>query len=133
MFTPELGDRICEQLANGDSLVKVCEPADMPARITVIQWLGREEEHFRAFAYKYARAREAQAEYYASKAMAVADEAAELEASHQVNAAKLRVDTLKWTAARMAPRSWGDRQQVALTGEDGGPVTFRWDDGGDET
>jgi hypothetical protein len=35
---------------------------------------------------------------------------------------KLRVDTLKWTASKLAPKAFGDRQAVEVTGKDGAPL-----------
>ena len=35
---------------------------------------------------------------------------------------KLQVDTLKWELAKIAPKIYGDRSQVELTGADGGAV-----------
>jgi tRNA(Ile)-lysidine synthase TilS/MesJ len=35
---------------------------------------------------------------------------------------KLRVDTLKWTASKLAPRDFGERQAVEVTGKDGAPL-----------
>ena len=42
---------------------------------------------------------------------------------------KLRVDTLKWTAGKLAPRHYGDKQQVEHSAKDGAaiPFTFRID------
>lgn len=37
-----------------------------------------------------------------------------------INRSKLRVDSRKWLASKIAPKLYGDR--VALTGADGGPL-----------
>lgn len=37
---------------------------------------------------------------------------------------KLRVDTLKWTAGKLAPRHYGDKQQVEHSAKDGAPIPF---------
>ncbi len=38
--------------------------------------------------------------------------------------ARAAIDGLKWTAGRMAPKLWGDRQQIEHTGEGGGPIQY---------
>jgi hypothetical protein len=54
-YTPELGDQICELLADGMSLRAICQADDMPHRATVFRWLARAGlEEFRD---QYARAR----------------------------------------------------------------------------
>ncbi len=37
-----------------------------------------------------------------------------LAGEHEVDRAKLALDGLKWTAARLAPRQYGDKQQVSV-------------------
>lgn len=37
---------------------------------------------------------------------------------------KLRVDTLKWTAGKLAPRVYGERQQLEHSSKDGAPIPF---------
>jgi hypothetical protein len=55
--TPELGEYICAQII--ESLRKICEREDMPARITVFRWL----EKYPEFEANYLRARRLQADY----------------------------------------------------------------------
>lgn len=40
------------------------------------------------------------------------------------DAARAAIDGLKWTAGRMAPKLWGDRQMVEHVGEGGGPIQY---------
>jgi hypothetical protein len=35
----------------------------------------------------------------------------------------LRIDARKWLAGKMAPKKYGDKQQIEHAGPDGGPVT----------
>lgn len=37
---------------------------------------------------------------------------------------KLRVDTLKWTAGKLAPRHYGERQQIEHSAKDNAPIPF---------
>jgi hypothetical protein len=88
----------------------------MPSRQTVRRWLLTTE--YADFHANYARARLDQADSYAELALEVADNAE----PGKADAARLMVDTLKWTAGRMAPKRWGDRVAHEVTGADGGPI-----------
>lgn len=37
---------------------------------------------------------------------------------------KLRVDTLKWTAGKLAPRHYGEKQQIEHSAKDNAPIPF---------
>ncbi len=52
-FTPQITDRICERLMDGDSLRRICADRNMPDKSQVFRWLSQNE----AFRDQYARAR----------------------------------------------------------------------------
>src|SRR5262249_575504 len=54
--------------------------------------------------WRYARAREAQADKYFQEIVEIADAAT----PETVNVARLRVDSRKWAAARLAPKKYSD-------------------------
>ena len=62
------------------------------------------------FAQKYLRARELQQDREADKIVAIADEA------DDAAIARLRIDSRKWRAAKMAPRKYGDRLDLNHSG-----------------
>src|ERR1700678_815031 len=43
LFTPELGDAICNRIADGESLRAICDEADMRDKATVFRWLLAEQ------------------------------------------------------------------------------------------
>lgn len=47
----------------------------------------------------------------------IADESSQLEHSHEIQAARLRVDTRKWLLSKMLPREFGDRLDVTQSGD----------------
>lgn len=118
-FTQAKADLICTRLADGESLRSICSTEGMPDRVTVFRWL-RERDEFRI---QYARAREDQAESIAEEMMEIADdgrrdytedEEGRLAVDHDhIQRSKLRVETRKWLLAKMAPRKYGDRLQLA--------------------
>lgn len=102
-FTKELADKICECLANGDSLRKICADGNMPAGSTVWLWLSENK----AFSEQYARAREKQAEFYADEIIEIADSV--IAAAEEVAKARLQIDARKWHASKLAPKKYGDK------------------------
>ena len=105
-YTPEIADAICERIAGGESLVRICAGDDMPSRETVRRWRDVNPD----FVAKCARAWDMQADVHAEKVAELADkcEAGTLDP----NAARVASGNRQWLAARMAPRRWGERQQV---------------------
>ncbi|MDI1301966.1 MAG: terminase small subunit protein [bacterium] len=115
-FTQEIANKICERLADGESLRSICTDEDMPGRATVFQWLAARKE----FADQYAHAREAQAETHVDEMNDIADEGSNdwMEKNdpdnpgyqfngEAVQRSKLRIDTRKWVAERMKPKKYG--------------------------
>jgi frataxin-like iron-binding protein CyaY len=131
-YTQEIGDSICDRLAEGESLRSICRDDAMPAMSTVFRWLATDE----SFAEQYARAREEQADALADEIVAIADESdvATKVDGEQVTLAldataiarnRLRVDARKWVAAKLKPRKYGDKIQHAdADGEKLPPATI---------
>lgn len=92
---------------------------DMPSWATVWRWLDADES-FRA---QYARARELQAHAIAEMAMQ------EAEAAEDAKTGRLAFDARKWFAAKVAPKTYGDKITQEHTGPGGGPVRLTWGDG----
>jgi hypothetical protein len=113
-FSREVADFLCERIMEGKSLRAACSTVGMPSFQTVIKWLASEDPKFASFREQYVRAREVQAELLADEMIEIADEATD---SHSANAARVRVDTRKWVAAKLLPKKYGDR--VAISGVEG--------------
>ncbi|WP_337189374.1 hypothetical protein [Phenylobacterium sp.] len=90
---------VLSRLEDGRGLDEVCAARDMPAYATVMAWL-RKRPDFRA---EYARARERQAERLFDLAWRIACEADE----DTVKTARLKIQTLKYRVAKLAPRTYG--------------------------
>jgi hypothetical protein len=124
-YSDEVADQICEQIASGLSLRKICLLDGMPGFRTVFDWLSRPElESFRS---KYTRAREVQADYYAEQTVDIADEeevttkrnGEDVEVVFDAVAVarnRLRMDARKWYAAKLAPKKYGDRTETVHSG-----------------
>ena len=89
-------------------LRKACKKIDNITPSQFCNWLDNKEYTLndRPLIEQYSHARERQADYYAEKILEVAD------TEEDVNRARLKVDSLKWIASKLKPKTWGDRQIV---------------------
>jgi hypothetical protein len=46
--------------------------------------------------------------------------------SERVNRDRIRMDARKWLVSKIAPKLYGDRQAVEVTGESGGPIVIKF-------
>ncbi|MDF0521522.1 hypothetical protein P0R31_30190 [Bradyrhizobium yuanmingense] len=149
-YSPEVVDAICDQMVNGKGLLKICADENMPGRTTIYRWLATNPE----FRKRFAEAREALMDFYAEQILNVAfDESGDVildqkdgktsaVANHaKVQRDRLKVDSLKWTAARLFPKRYGDKMEllgqnvqegesvnkIELVGVQAGGA-FRWQD-----
>lgn len=122
VYTEAIAATIMARIAQGESLVTICKDEDLPARPTVMRWL-KNDTHA-GFRDSYAHAHEAQADFYASEIIAIADEECtfikhgdgddekEVEVAFDSAAVarnRLRVDARKWYASKLAPKKYGDK------------------------
>lgn len=120
-FTQEIADEICERLVEGESLRKICRDERFPSVAAVCRWLGSNE----AFREQYAHARVLQADTLADEIIDIADDSSldtkivgederEVLNAEFVQRSKLRIDSRKWFAGKLAPKKYGERQTVDL-------------------
>ncbi len=114
-YTDEMAEEICMRLGEGATLTAICADPDLPSRRTVYRWLDERP----GFSAAFDRARERQADAHADAILAAADLPDDC-TSAQVNAARLKVDALKWTAAHLRPARYAERSQKNVTVEVGG-------------
>jgi hypothetical protein len=127
-YSRALSDEICLRLAEGDSLITICKRAGMPEMSTVRKWIIKDVD---GFTKRHAEARQAQADYYVDQITRIADEPikrvvdqfgiSRLDGAH-VQQQRMRIDTRKWYAGKVAPRRWGEKQLHEHTGADGGAI-----------
>ena len=99
IYTSKLAAKICCRISEGESLRKICDDAKMPSREIVRRWLRDNDE----FVGQYARAREAQADTFASEIVEIAD------TEENAQKARNRIDARKWAASKLRPKVYGDR------------------------
>ena len=107
-YSIEWAERFCDLIAEGRSVAEICARPDMPSQQSVYTWLRNDGD----FLERYARAREAQADKFFRECIEIADAATQ----ENCNVARLRVDTRKWAAARLAPKKYGDHMSHDVKG-----------------
>ncbi len=113
-YDPAIGEAICEQIALGQALTRICQQKDMPSMPTVYKWLGS----VASFATDYARAREDQAEDGYSRLLEI--EQRVIDGDLEPNAARVAIDAIKWRLGKLKPKTYGDR--LTLAGDDEAPL-----------
>lgn len=123
----ELSDiqlNICERIMLGESVIAICRDDDMPARSTVMGWIAKDP----AFRAAYSAAKAMLAEAFAEEIIEISDDASgdwvdgetgkELDREH-VQRSRLRVDSRKWLAAKLAPKRYGEASMIRVGDLDG--------------
>ena len=108
---------ICHLIAMGESLRAICVRPGMPDKATVLRWMADDD----AFATKYARAREAQAEHHH-------DEMDRLEAAIEsgtlnAQAGSVILGNKRWRMEKLKPKVYGNA--IIVRGDPDSPVELR--------
>ncbi len=116
-YSEAIAAEICQGLALGQSIRTICNNPDMPEPRSVYRWLIDHPD----FAKQYAQAREDAADAFAEEIVEIADAECPVDAlgridSGSVQKQRLRVDARKWIASKLKPRSYGDKVDIALSG-----------------
>src|SRR5271156_862254 len=120
LFNTELGDAICNRIADGESLRAICGEADMPDKATVFRWLLAEQH--KDFCNQYSRARDVQADVIFDEMLDIADTPVvglktiskptglETVEDDMIDHRRLQIETRKWLLGKMAPKKYSDKQ-----------------------
>lgn len=107
--TPELCEEICALVVQGKAIASIGEMEGMPEARTIWMWLNRDEEFF----LSYTRAIQARALIHAERIDELAEKA--MRGEIPPDAARVAIDAKKWTAQRLLPKLYGEKQQVEAT------------------
>lgn len=126
-YTKAVGDAICKRLAQGESLRSICRDADMPDRTTVQDWVLKDSPA--GFALQYTQARDLGLDEIADECQEIVDDGSNdwMEKHHEGHTAyvvngealgrsRLRFDHRRWYLSKLAPKRYGDRTSVELSG-----------------
>ena len=118
--TIKIANEICQRLAGGESLRRICNNELFPVMSSVLLWVvsGRLiEETDRQFSEQYMQARDAAGFAHADNVADVAFRA--LEEGLDPQSARAAMDGYKWAAERMSPKRHSQRQEHDHSSTDG--------------
>lgn len=104
--SPELMEEICRRIAEGRAVKNVCEDEDMPSFGFVWRWISEDA----VFEHRYARAIQQRALNHADEITLISQRV--MRGEVPPDAARVALDAMKWTAARLLPKVYGDKQIV---------------------
>ena len=129
IVTTEVLEKIAEEMANGNSLVKIVkENSWCPSYRQIIRIVQRDPELYEI----YRRGRVMQAEYYSDHISELAMQPLDKDGdprfmNAEVQRRRLEIDSLKWSLARIQPYGLRDRKDNSDTNT--GAITLTWANG----
>lgn len=114
LYSPELADRICELIANDNSLRKIGKLPGMPDKSTILRWLA----NYPDFATKCARARELQADLICEEHRGVINKT--IKGILESDVARVALSGLEWQAAKKDPKKYGN--STTIKGDPNAPL-----------
>lgn len=127
IYSDELALEVCNRIADGNSLRKVCLDEEMPSKTTVFRWI-RDHKEFRD---QYAHACEERSEAMSEEILDISDDGTndwmEVEGrggntytvlnNEAMQRSRLRIETRKWLMSKMKPKKYGDKLDVTSDGK----------------
>lgn len=121
VFTQKLANKICQRIAEGDSVRTIVKDDDMPSSSTIFRWLL--DESHKPFWEQYEKARNIQAELMFEELIDIADDGSNdwviregkdgeewwQQNGEALGRSRLRVDTRKWYLSKIVPKKYGDK------------------------
>lgn len=105
LYSRDIADLVCDRIATcTDGLEVICASEDLPGKTTVYKWVAGDTD---GFAERYARAKALQATVSVDEMGDVAVKT--LKGEYDPQAARVYMDAVKWRAAKLDPKKYGDR------------------------
>lgn len=116
-YSDDLAEFICLEIGQGKALRSICKQPEMPSAMSVYRWL----DTYADFRKQYDHCREMAAEAFANEVIELADAEAPIDDKGRIDSGfvqrqRLRVDTRKWVASKLLPKVYGDKLDVAHSG-----------------
>ncbi len=129
-FTPELGTKICDRIALGESTRNILKDTDMPSSSTFYKWLLDKDK--KDFSEQYETSCNIRAELMFEELNEIADDSSndymkkvgidgeiqEVPNKEHVQRSRLRVDTRKWYLSKVLPKKFGEKIDMTTNGKD---------------
>lgn len=96
-----IADSICDEIAAGKNLARLCKQPGFPCRSTIYVWLKEHED----FMDKYAHAKKMQLEHMIDDVIEMSDDC-KLTSNNMIDVmtSRLQIDTRKWYISKLAPK-----------------------------
>jgi len=119
-YTPDLAKEICDSIAaSSKGIKKLCsENEGFPNPDTIYRWISAHKD----FSDQYAQAKRQQIEVIVDEIIEIADDTSrdisvnengKVIVNHEhINRSRLRIDTRKWLASKLAPKIYGHPSQI---------------------
>ncbi len=114
-YTPELGQRICELLAEGMSCLAISKLPGMKPESTIRRWAMEPEKSDPDFVTRYARARVIGAHARFDRLDEITERVLNEEFEKPENA-RIAIDAMKWQLSKMLPAVYGERSHIEHSG-----------------
>lgn len=112
LYTRELGDEVCQRVADGEPLTHICAEPGMPDSSTIYQWCAHDVDGMRD---RMDAARRQRALRFADELAALADQVPQTKL--EAEWLKTRINTRQWIATKLLPATYGDRVQSEQSGK----------------
>jgi|GEM_PF-2955632 len=114
---PETADaqmfEFIRRTADGESMRSICDDNHMPSTTTICTWLSKADD---GVLEQYARAMDLRGQRFGERVAELSEKVLETP-DLDPNRARVAMDGLKWSAARLSPKRYGDRIEAHVTGE----------------
>lgn len=112
-YSPQLAERICQEVAAGRTLADICSASGMPAATTFLNWTMRYPE----LAVTYEQARAASAIMLEEEALGAARQVMTNKevTGTGVRAVETGLNQLRWSASKRDPKRFGQQAPGAVT------------------
>jgi len=130
-YSKQLASHICDLLAKGQTIKKICSEEGMPGRDVIYKWMREYNE----FKLAVNEARALRADYYADEIIETAEEVDD-DGKFAIEKAKLKVKAYEWSARKDNPERYdakasakpqGPAKIIINTGVDDGKTSIKID------
>ena len=120
IFTEKLAAKICQRIADGESIRAICSDADMPSTTAIFRWIANGK--YDGFRQLYESSMQIRLETLGDGLIELADAPIERNAAGAIDSAavqmrRLQIETRRWILSKLLPRKYGDRMGLDHQGE----------------
>ena len=118
LYSKELAQRICDLIASGETDATIEVMAGMPTARTILRWKHEHED----FCRNYAHAREARADYRASRIDFYVKKL--VDGAMPPDVARVAIQAEQWQASKEQPKRYGDKIAHVGGSDDDAPIRY---------